>query len=392
MPCAASMKKGTLPMKNTLKLLAAALAAAGLLAACGGGDGPDISPIKPKVAAIKVIGDSLSDSGTFGYKFTVQGGDSQGPFKLWTERVASGYGLGLCPHFGSSDGRTFGTDKGCTSYAVGGASVNFPQAPGLPLSIAQQVKAAAAAGFTAEDLVLVDGGANDVLVTSFSFLAATAGQGEAFAQLLGTKIAATELQALLAQGQTGMAQAGSLYMQILAKEFAALIKSDVLGNGAKRVAVLNVPAVTQTPHFRMALAAVAAQQGSAAAEQLATMFDGWVRAFNAQLAGSLDGDKRVALVDFYNDFKNQFAHPEQYQYTNVTKPVCPASGVDAFGLPEYDFPACTATYLSSHVPVGETSAGWWQSYGFSDSFHPTPLAHQHMAELTRRALEKAGWL
>ena len=33
-----------------------------------------------------------------------------------------------------------------------------------------------------------------------------------------------------------------------------------------------------------------------------------------------DGEvyKRVALVDFYNDFKNQFAHPEQYQYTNVT--------------------------------------------------------------------------
>ena len=379
-------------MKNAFKLLASALAAAGLLAACGGGNGPDISPVKPKVTAVKVIGDSLSDSGTFGYKFTVQGGDSQGPFKLWTERVASGYGLGLCPHFGSSDGRTFGTDKGCTSYAVGGASVNFPQAPGLPLSIAQQVKAAAAAGFTAEDLVLVDGGANDVLVTSFSFLAATAGQGEAFAQLLGTKIAATELQALLAQGQSGMAQAGGLYMQILAKEFAALIKSDVLGNGAKRVAVLNVPAVTQTPHFRMALAAVAEQQGSAAAEQLAAVFDGWVRAFNAQLAGSLDGDKRVALVDFYSDFKNQFAHPEQYQYTNVTTPVCPASGVDAFGLPEYDFPACTVTYLSSHVPVGETSAGWWQSYGFADSFHPTPLAHQHMGELTRRALEKAGWL
>ena len=49
-------------------------------------------------------------------------------------------------------------------------------------------------------------------------------------------------------------------------------------------------------------------------------------------------------------------------------------------------------HVQGDVPVGETSAGWWQSYGFSDSFHPTPLAHQHMAELTRRALEKAGWL
>lgn len=47
------------------------LATACLLAACGGG-GSDTAPAAP-VTSVKVAGDSLADSGTFGYKFTVQG-------------------------------------------------------------------------------------------------------------------------------------------------------------------------------------------------------------------------------------------------------------------------------------------------------------------------------
>ena len=58
-------------MKNAFKLLASALAAAGLLAACGGGNGPDISPVKPKVTAVKVM------DGQFDHYMT----HLQGPYK-----------------------------------------------------------------------------------------------------------------------------------------------------------------------------------------------------------------------------------------------------------------------------------------------------------------------
>ena len=51
------------------------LATACLLAACGGG-GSDTAPAA-RVTAVKVAGDSLADSGTFGYKFTVQGSAPQ---------------------------------------------------------------------------------------------------------------------------------------------------------------------------------------------------------------------------------------------------------------------------------------------------------------------------
>jgi len=42
-----------------------------LIAACGGG-GSDGST-RVQITSVKVMGDSLADSGTFGFKFTVQG-------------------------------------------------------------------------------------------------------------------------------------------------------------------------------------------------------------------------------------------------------------------------------------------------------------------------------
>ena len=39
-----------------------------------------------------------------------------------------------------------------------------------------------------------------------------------------------------------------------------------------------------------------------------------------------------------------------------------------------------------------TGADWWKTYAFSDSFHPTPLGHQLLAQLISRTLAQAGWL
>lgn len=378
-------------MASSFKLLAASLITAGLLTACGGGDGADVVP-KAKVTSVKVMGDSLSDSGTFGYKFTVQGSDAEGPFKVWPERIAAAYNVSLCPHYASADGASFATKAGCTNYAVGGGRINYTAAPTAPISITQQIIAAGAVGFGPDDLVLIDGGANDAADAIGAFLAASSDQGATFAKLMGTKVDGPTLQALLAQGQAGMAKAGGLYMQNLAKEFAGNIQTNVVGKGATRVAVLNTPGITRTPRFRMVLAGLAQRLGSTAAEQLEVVFDGWVKAFNQQLATSLAGDKRVAVVDFYTELNNQISNPAQFKFSNVTKAACPVTGVASNGLPVYTFPTCTATSLSTNIPVGETSPDWWKSYGFADSFHPTPYGHQQMGQLVSRTLAQAGWL
>lgn len=379
-------------MKPRMQWVAVAVSAA-VLAACGGG-GADTTPATA-VTAVKVMGDSLADSGTFGLKFTVQGTapTGAGSTAIWPERVAASYGRTLCPHYVSAGG-SFSAKADCTNYAVGGGRINNFTAPTSPVSILQQLKDAGAAGYATGDLVLIDGGGNDAADLIGAYLGASRDGGKAYAALLGTVLDATTVNSLLAGGATGMAQAGGAYMQALATQFAATIKAQTLDKGATRVAVLNMPGVTLTPKFRMVLASISAANGAAAAAQAQTLFDGWVQAFNAKLAAALAGDGRLTVVDFYASFKDQAEHPAQYAYTNVTTPACPATGVGSDGLPTYSFPSCTAAALSAMTPPAGATGGadWWKSYGFADSFHPTPFGHQLMGQLVSRSLSQAGWL
>ena len=372
---------------------AALAVAACALTACGGG-GADTTPAA-RVTSVKVAGDSLADSGVFGYKFTVQGAapTGSGSTPIWPERVADAFGQTLCPRYAFT-GAGFSAQPGCTSYAVGGGQINYANAPASPQSIIQQLTDMGAAGYGAGDLLLIDGGGNDAAALITAYLAAAQDGGQSYAALLGTVLDAAAVNALLSSGATGLAQAGGAYMQALAARFAGVIKAQALDKGAPRVAVLNMPGVTRTPRLRFALAAVAASSGAAAAAQLETLFDGWVQAFNASLASALTGDARVTVVDFYASFKDQIDNPAQYSYTNVTTPACPVTGLDGSGLPVYDFPSCTAAALSATPPPQGATGGadWWQGYGFSDSFHPTPYGHQLLGQLVSRSLSQAGWL
>lgn len=373
------------------RLQAIAGAAALVLAACGGG-GADTTPAAP-ITKVKVAGDSLADSGTFGLKFTVQNaGDNGGPTQIWADRVAANYGQSLCAHY-LSTGSSFATSSGCTNYAVGGGRINYYEAPTSPYSIVQQLKDMGAAGFGANELLLVDGGGNDAADLIKAYLLASLGADAGYKALLGTVLDAAAVEQLWAQGAQGKAQAGGVYMQALAQQFANAIRTHAVGQGAQRVAVLNMPGVTRTPLFLMTLDNLSKSQGPQAAAQLEALFDGWVRGFNTALAQALRGEPRVAVVDFYASFKDQSEHPAQYAYSNVTTPVCPVTGQDALTkLPTYDWKACTASYLSSNPPAGQSGANWWQSYAFSDAFHPSPFAHQLMGQLVSRSLSQAGWL
>jgi phospholipase/lecithinase/hemolysin len=386
-------------LASKLKLLAAALATAGLLAGCGGGGGAETTP-KARVTSVKVMGDSLSDSGTFGFKFTVQGSDTDGkPYMIWAERIADLYGQSLCPHYlaGSENLVPVTVQPSCTNYAIGGGMIN-PQgaAAATPLSIINQIRDAGAAGLSGNDLILIDGGANDAaaLITAVLTYQATVAAGvpaaTAIAPLqafLGSRIDAPTLGALLAQGPQGMAQAGGLYMQLLAQGLAATIQAELLAKGATRVALLNIPAITMTPKFAAVLRQIEQKQGTQAKEQSAALFDGWVKAFNAALKGAVQGESRIALVDFYTGFTDQVANPGSYGFRNSTLPACVLAGVDDGHLE-----LCTTAVLAAHIPAGETQPDWWQNYVFANSFHPTPKGYQQMSQLVSRALAQAGWL
>ena len=391
--------------------LAAAAAAVAILAACGGG-GADPTSQRAGITSIKVMGDSLSDVGVFkgiptnGRIFSVQDSASE-PNTDWTERIAALLGIPqLCNFFKYTGAAAapFSMVPGCTSYAVGGGRINNfnPQtgAGASPFSITYQLQVASSAGnYKSTDLLLIDGGGNDAADLVGAYLNAAKDGGASYAAMTGTLIPAGTLVPMLASGQAGLAQVGGAYMVALADKFYASIKTSALDKGAERIVLLNTPGITNTPRFQMVLGGIAAAYGGGATgagarAQSETLFKSWVEAFNSRLATLVANEKRVVLVDFYTAFNDQIANPAQYGLTNVTTPACPITGMGSDGLPLYNFQTCTAAALSAMTPPAGATGGsnWWQTYAFSDGFHPTPLGYQLMSQLVAKSLATAGWL
>ena len=151
------------------------------LAGCGGAsDGSDITP-KTIAPSVKVFGDSIMDSGTFGYKFTIQSADPAKPFLIFPELVAANFGVSNLCSFFRFNGTTFIPNTACTSFAVGGGRVNNltnASAPSnsVPFSITYQM-AVGSATLAPSDLVIIDGGGNDLADLTGAYLGATTPTG-----------------------------------------------------------------------------------------------------------------------------------------------------------------------------------------------------------------------
>jgi len=375
-----------------------ALGAAALVAACGGG-GSDTTA-KVNITSVKVMGDSLADSGTFGFKATVQGADSL----VYPERVALGYGItGMCNYYTPTGATTFtpNTAKtGCTNYAIAGSRINNYTAPTSQLSVIQQMKdATATTPIGASELALIDGGGNDAADLVGAYLRTSTDGGATFKGLLKT-VLVNDTAAIDAAAPTAFPALAIQYMTAVATQFNAAIDTNVLGKGANYVAILNMPGITNTPRFQLVLNSIAAKAvqagatdgGAKARSDNELLFKSWIEAFNTAIATHYAGNGKVVVVDFYTSFNEEVAIPAQYSLTNVTTPACPATGVGTDGLPTYTFTTCTDTALSAAPPTGVTDPNWWKSYAFSDGFHPTPYAHQLLAQLIARSLATKGWL
>lgn len=377
----------------TWRLTLIGFAAALTLAGCGGGDQPELVP----TSAVKVVGDSLSDSGTFGFKFTVQG-TSNTPHPIWTEHVAAAVSVpALCPRYTATSATTVVLNpnaKACTSYAVGGGRINVIGTAGdtTPLSIVQQLKDVAAAGnYGAEELLLVDGGGNDVADLVGAYLAIPTDGPASYMALLGELLATTQVQAAAAGGQAGLATAGTAYMTALADLLADTLTAQALDKGAQRIVVITAPDVTVTPRF-LGLLAFIGQSSPATATAVKGLANSWVSAFNDRLKTRLGGNSKVAVVDFYKELNQWVTKPADFGLTNTTTPACPVTGTDSTGFPAYSIGTCTATLLSTApFPTGETTADWWKTYVFSDNFHGTPRTNELMGQLVTKALDTKDW-
>lgn len=376
-----------------LKFRLLAVAAAAVLASCGGG---------VDTGAVRVVGDSLADNGTFGFKFTVQG-TATAPHYIWSELVTSAVEApALCSRYVATGSTTVALNPAaskCTSYGVGGGRINPMGTAGdsSPVSVVQQLKDSAAAGnFGDTELLLADGGGNDVADMVGAFLGASTDGGAAYVGLLSELLTPAQVGAAAAGGQAGLVAGGVQYATALANVFADALTAQALNKGATRVVVVNAPNVVKTPRFQMVLAGVSAASGggaagAAAAAGVAAIADGWVNAFNGQVKARFASESKVAVVDFYGELNKWLATPSAYGLTNTTTPACPITGQESNGLPSYTIATCTATSLSAAPQPGTSGADWWKTYVFSDNFHGTPRTNQLMADLVTSTLSAKGW-
>ena len=129
------------PFLTRIAAASSALLGALLVSGCGGGATADTTP-QISISSVKVFGDSLQDSGTFGFKATVQTANNL----LYVERIAAGYNQTLCNYFVPTSATTF-TANNTLSAAVpanllttsGHANVTvFSPTPGGGLATAAQ--------------------------------------------------------------------------------------------------------------------------------------------------------------------------------------------------------------------------------------------------------------
>ena len=361
-----------------------------MLVGCGGGSS-DVPP-KASIGKVYVMGDSLADVGTFGYKFTVQNASDPKGYLIWPQLIANAFGLNgntQC-NFYTYQASSFGPNStaGCTNFAIGGGKIVVNASSGgvtNPQTIGTQLaqKVTVLGNYSSTDLVLIDGGGNDMA----DLLTAQLSGAAAYQAFLAQQLDASTITAALTQDATG-ASAAAAYMQTLATNFYNQIKTQTLDKGATHVGVLNMPDITLTPEVKAVLAQVQTSQGGASAQALQAGVRAWTMAYNSKLKTLIGNDSRVALIDFYADLTDEVTNPSNYSLTNAQDMACPATGY-AVNSNEYNFSLCTDAALDA--TTGKT-AGWWKTYAFSDGFHPTPYGHQLLAASVSRALSRAGWL
>lgn len=180
-------------------------------------------------------------------------------------------------------------------------------------------------------------------------------------------------------GNTAGAQAGAAYaaangpklvpvLVTAATELVTLVKTQIVGKGATRVVVNNIPDVATTP------------SGRANDPATIVLIDALVNAFNSTLAAGLANEPNVLLVDLYTVSHDQATNPAPYGLTNVKDTACdltPAKNPLSSSL------TCTGKNL---IP-GDVS-----HYSFADGVHPTPFTYLLLARFVSERMLVRGWL
>ena len=397
-----------------LARIAIAAAAFALMTACGGGGGSNNSATNnsstpPGGVQLQVVsfGDSLSDVGTYspviqqdfgGGRFTTN------PGEVWTQKVAEYYGGTLSAAYLGGFGQPLAAAGGL-GYAQGGADVTNPEGNGYaPNSqaattwpVSQQVSDYLAhhTSFNSNQLVLINGGANDILQNLSTLVgelaAALAGNANPTQQDVANAV--TAVLALPLPNDPNKATLGQT-----AQAFVAQVGT-ILGNGATHVAVMNVPDIGQTP--------LAASLVPTYGAQVPALISAIVSGYNTTVQLTLQGlgiYNKVVYVDSFSWLDtlstnyqaqgftvasggtacniNLMAQNAQAYATKNPSVLAPGQSAAAYGQNFASSLFC--------APNIYTVAGADQTYVFADLVHPSTHGHALFAQYVEQQIAASG--
>ncbi|ASV98224.1 SGNH/GDSL hydrolase family protein [Paraburkholderia aromaticivorans] len=396
--------------------IAVASTAFALLAACGGGsDNNNTSSTPAGGVKLQVVsfGDSLSDVGT--YAPVIQGSFGGGRFttnpgEVWTQKVAEYYGDTLKPAYLGGFGQPL-VAAGGYGYAQGGSDVVNAQGQGwapnnmaaTTVPVVTQVAnyLGAHTSFNANQLVLINGGANDIFQFAGSSANLTA---------LGAALQ-TQYPQLVQAGKLPNSQAGQVafivgYLQQLANpqiaqaatQLAAQVQT-IVNSGATHVVVSTVPDIGNTP---LGVAANASTPGTAA------LLSGITAAYNYMLVQNLTtrglvGTGKVIVADAFTWLDQQLPNYQALGFTvsntgtacnltsmqNNATAYATANPSATNGLTPAQYGAQFGSSLFCS-PQTYTVAGADQTYMFADTVHPSTHLHALFAQYVQLQIAATG--
>jgi phospholipase/lecithinase/hemolysin len=439
--------------------IAVASAAFALLAACGGGSSGNNNASTPPPSGVNLqvvaFGTSLTDAGTYSEQILPGFGGGRfttNPGEVWAQKVSEYFGNTLSPAFEGGFGLPL-TATGGLDYAQGGALVTgggvantsavIPAASQQPVTWQLQQYLAQHGSFNASQLVLVEGGANEILA-----LLSNSGAGlTAFATALAQKNFTAQVSdpatqqataaALVTKGFTA-AQAQALVPAAIAlnivstdanaaTDFASVLPiltaAGTLANlvntqivGTAKVAVMTVPDIGKTPAAMAADSSVGATPGSSSApDQALTLVSAM---YNLALLEGLQPSiaaKKVVPVDVFSWLAQSVQNSASLGFTvsntgtacNVTAMATSATnyalanpkatlGLDPATTPQATINAYAAAYGKSFgsslfcSPQTLTTPDAPTTYMFADQVHPSTALHAQFATFVETQLAAAG--
>jgi phospholipase/lecithinase/hemolysin len=396
--------------------IAVASAAFALLAACGGGSDNNDSSGSTPAGGVKLqvvsFGDSLSDVGTYAPVIQASFGGGRfttNPGEVWAQKVAEYYGGTLTAACVGGFGQPL-VATGGFGYAQGGSDVVNAHGPGwapnnmaaTTVPVVTQVAnyLSAHASFNSNQLVLVNGGGNDIFQFSTT----------ANLTALGTALQ-TQYPLLVQAGKLPNSQAGQVafivgYLQQLANpqvaqaatQLAAQVQT-IVNSGATHVVVSTVPDIGNTPQ---GVTANAASPGSAA------LLTGITAAYNYLLVQNLTalglvGTGKVIVADAFTWLDQQLPNYQALGFTvsntgtacNLTSMVANAtayatanpSATNGLTPAQYGAQFGSSLFCS---PQTYTVAGADQTYMFADLVHPSTHLHALFAQYVQQQIAATG--